>query len=99
LALQNVSDTAGNTLLGTVRSRREARQNKVASLGTRVKRNERQQVRTIPKQAQPQPPVQKAPSTSQAKSEKPVTQQETPVASKLLEAKRNREQARTKKTE
>ncbi|HEX6483632.1 MAG TPA: glutamine amidotransferase [Ktedonobacteraceae bacterium] len=99
LALQNVSDTAGNTLLGTVRSRREERRNKVARSRAQVKRNERQQVRTIPRQAQPQPPVQKAPSTSQAKGEKPVAPKETPVASKLLEAKRNREQAKTKKKE
>ena len=95
LALQNVSDTAGNALLGTVRSRREEWRNKAASSEVQAKRNERQQVRTIRRQAQP--PVQKASSTSQAKGEKPVAQKETPVASKLLEAKRNREQAKTKK--
>jgi hypothetical protein len=99
LALQDVSDAAANTLLGTVRSSREGRRNKVASLKTQATGNERQKVSNTPKQAPPQPPTEKAPPTHQAKDEKPVTQQETPVASRLLEAKRNREQAKTKRTE
>lgn len=97
LALQNVPDTAGSFLVGTMRSRREERRSRAASLKTRVAGNERQKVRNTPKQAQP--PIEKAPPARQAKDETPVAQQETPVASKLLEAKRNREQAKTKKTE
>jgi uncharacterized membrane protein len=99
LALQDVSDAAGNTLLGTVRSSREGRRNKVASLKTQATGNQRQRVSNTPKQASPQPPIEKAPPTHQAKGEKPVTQQETPVASKLLEAKRSREQRKAKKEE
>jgi hypothetical protein len=99
LALQDVSDAAGDTLLGTVRSSREGRRNRVASLKTQATGNQRQRVSNTPKQAPPQPPIEKAPPTHQAKGEKPVAQQETPVASKLLEAKRNREQAKTKKKE
>ena len=99
LALQDVSNATGNALLGTVRSSREGRRNRVASLKTQSADNQRQKVSNTPKQASPQPPIEKAPPTHQEKGEKPVTQQETPVASKLLEAKRNREQAKTKRTE
>lgn len=97
LALQDVSGTAGNALLGTIRSRREERRSRAATFKAQApSRAEKQKVSNMPKPVQSQSSTERVP-TSQTKDEQTVDEQETPVASKLLEAKRKREQGKTKK--
>ncbi len=99
LALQDVSETAGNALLGTIRTSRQERQNRATSFKPQSPPIQvKQQMSNIPRQSQSKPAIEKTPK-SPVKTETSEEQQDTPVASKLLEAKRQREQAKTKKTE
>jgi uncharacterized membrane protein len=96
LALQHASDTAGNALLGTMRSRRQERQNRATTISARAVRHEKQKSRSETRQVQVSPATTKASDTDQQAKDK---QAETPVASKLLEAKRQREQEKARKKE